>query len=282
MPPKGRPRGSKNKAKPTSTKRTGRRRGAYTPATSDRRIIAIVNRLMSKKIEDKFSSVEGVDNQPLLRVTAASGAMLQFQQSLSELGFEIPQGVEQDQRIGNEITMKSWVIKVAITPTLPGEGINFITSPQLYVNFYVGYRKDYAQFTNPITGFFQNGNSSQSPSGEIFDRISFINKDVYTIVYKRQFKLGLSAPMTEYTLQGLANNDFSLTALFKFDMCEHGFKNHKLKYNDSALAPQDAKLAALTMFTIITNANGENIQNLTPGFSTYDISISSQFKYEDA
>jgi len=278
-----RPKGSKNKPKAKRAPRTKgtRRRGTYAPSRN-KSIVALVNRLISKRIEDKYSVVYQIDNEPLLKVTAAAGAIQQFQQPLSELGFDIQQGDDQDQRLGNEVTLKNWIIKVAITPSLPVEGINFITSPQLYVDFYIGYRKDYAQFTNPITGFFQNGNTSFSPTGEIFDRISFINGDAYVIVYKRKFKLGLSAVNTDYTLKGLPNNEFNLTSLFKFDMCQHGFKNHKLKYNDAAVQPQDAKLNALTMFTLITNANGEPIDNAVAGFSPYDISISSQFKYEDA
>jgi len=262
---------ARTRAKPRST---------YKP--SKKEVVRMINRIMRRDVESKYSDVYEVDQEPLVLVSGAMGAIQQFQEPMSSWGFNLPQGVEQDQRIGNEIILREWIIKVAITPILAGEGIVFNTTPQLYVSFYVGYRKDYAALTNPLTGFFQNGNSSASPTGEIFDRLSYVNKDAYTILYQRKMKVGLAAPDATYApYNGLSNNEFPLTQLFKFDMCQHGFKNLKLKYNDSALQPQDAKLNALYCWTLVTNANGLPLTNTVPSISTYDISITSQFKYED-
>lgn len=258
---------------------------SYKPKGVSSVVKKYIKRTIETRLEDKFNADQDIVGAPLLKVTSNGGAYQFFNTvdyGANGLGdvFDIAQGTAQDQRIGNTITLKKWVLRFSFLPN--GNAGAFITTPQLYVNFFIGYKKSFLPQTAQLVGLFQNGNSSYSPTGIITDRLAWINKDVYTILYKKVFKVGLSAPVTGVIPAGLANNDFPLIKQFSVDLCKHGFKNFHVKYDDATLTPTNAKILNLQAWCFITNANGITISNALIGTSYYDVTMTNNIQYTDA
>jgi len=261
----------------TFAKKTYKKR---TPGLSKKAVKTMIKSALAKKIETKIvSSLTVPTNEPLYEVTAVGG-LEQFAIGQLNSVFTIQQGTAQDERIGNEINLKKWVLKFTITPTMGAN--SYITSPQLLVDFYIAYRKDGQPITLPIAGFFQNGSSSITPTGVITERLYPINRDVYHITYRKKFKVGISDEDAYYNpYAGFANNDFPMIQQFSLDLCKHGFKSKKVRYNDSALTVQDNKINALYYFFLIYNANGYPLSTSAVGVSTYDFSMVNSIAYTD-
>lgn len=280
MAPKGRlsKRGNTKRATTRRTKKKAPRR------TVNQAVKQYVARAFANRLEIKTASDPDGDfiNEPLVRVSSALGALEQFQTPLQFPLDSITQGTGQDERVGNTITLKSWILKIYFTPSITPAPSN-ITSPQLRVRFFIGYRKDYQPIASPPPALFQAGSSSYSPTGNFSDTMANINKDTYVILYRKTFNIGVAQPDATYApFNGLANNNFPMTKSFVVNMCNHGFKNMKVKYNDASPAPQNAKINALTMWTVVVNASGQPITNSVVGVSSYDISFNSSVSYTDA
>jgi len=274
MPPKKQYR--KKKGKPFAKHPVDYKKGKVSTTVKK-----YVRRAIASSSEEKYCEGEPWDNENLLEVTAVGGAYARFVATIGGV-LDVAQGTAQDQRIGNEIILKKWILKFAFTPAL-GVVPAYITSPQLFVDLYIGYRKDMQPIQNPPQGFFQNGNSSYSPTGSILDRLAWINKDAYHICYKRRFKVGMAAPDASFApYNGLSNNDFPMVYQFQLDLCNFGFRNLKLKYNDGALSPQNAKVNALTVWCLPLNANGQPLVNTAIGLSTYDVSMTNNILFTDS
>ena len=275
-------RGFKKVAIGAKPKRTYAPKKKYRVATFAKR----VNALISKQVENKISSVYNYEAP--VADTAGLYTSWQFflvNNFMSTAPFQIAQGNAQNQRNGNTIKLKKWLIKGVIAPVnsiyQTTEAQNLERSFQGYVTIYFGRRTDSNEITGDLGGLFQAGNTSRPPMGRREDLMTPINKDLYKIYYKRRFKVGASSGQNAST-NVLPNNDFDLCKTFGFDVCKHIMKNAIIKYNDTSIYANHQVLRDLAFFAIFTPAIGEMGHSIVNPTSYYRIALQTYFEYEDA
>lgn len=260
----------KKTSRPTSTYR----RKTYTSKAVPYQVKTYVKRVLSKAAEDKFQCLAQPYQSPIFQYPASSTVLEWTCPPLIEPFDNVTQGVGQGSRVGNEITLKKWVIRgnlVQNSDKIVAD--ETIGSNTLYIDVYIGYRKDYEPITPLLTNLYQSGNNAYSPLGQFTDLQHWINKDEYTVLWHRRYKMGNNSN----------NNDFSFAKQFSVDLCKHGFKNHKVHYTDAGVV-QDAKLQALTLWTVAANANGTDITGAAQAYeqeSQYVINYQSNIMYQD-
>lgn len=201
--------------------------------------------------------------------------------------FAITQGVSNNNRIGNKIKLKKWMVRGTIYAD-PNEIKGSAAFPMGagYIDYYLGRKVDLTtSFTIDLEDFYQNGPASVSPEGFIQERTYSINKDVYKIYHHKRVKIG-PAGVGWPNSQILPNNDYKLNHEFKFDICKYVCKNHTIKYNDEDSDPQDALLQALCVFATFTmpcyDVNQVGLQADETYYSPVRWELNSFIEYEDA
>lgn len=152
---------------------------------------------------------------------------------------QIDQGTGQGDRIGNKIKLKNLSIKGTLW-ALPYDVVfNPIPQPvQVIIRFF--YNRGSTILTpSSLTGFLQNGNSSQNLNNDLTDFVTPVNNEQYKVFCVRKFKIGFannegtgSYPVGQY----FANNDFKLNANFKVNLTKYAVKN--VMYADGAGQPR--------------------------------------------
>jgi len=199
--------------------------------------------------------------------------------------FHISQGVAQNQRVGNTIKIKRWIIKGLIQPSQQ----IFNETPQVLFNTNVGYvdiffgrlNNNLTAIDNQLIQLYQDGNTAQTPYGLASTILYPINKDRYKIYFRKRFKMGASFP--DPTENNQTNNDFSLTRTFGFDVTKYILKNKHVKYQDAEVTPNDDMVENLTIFAVFYPAVGNiPINDLTYPTSYYTVNYQTYAEYEDA
>lgn len=235
-----------------------------------------VKSIISKDKEIKMAGPYRVSNNVIGTLNSSTPGDISwfFTQILYPLQ-TIAQGVEVDERIGNEIIMKSARVRGVIS--LVSSGTTTGWNDQGIATIMVFYRHDYSSPTTALIDLYQSGNVTRSPTGRITDMLEDYNEDVYKVIYSKQFKMGTS---TSYN-----NNDYKLTQMFEFDLVDLGFKDYKVKYDDAVAAPTDAKLNYLYLAAVWSNADGTQVGSGggASGYtSKFDVSLITQVKYTDS
>lgn len=203
--------------------------------------------------------------------------------------FNIPQGTAQNNRIGNSIKIKRWIIKGMISPNVFGNLAPYTALG--YVDIYFGrLRLNTKDVTNQLSDLYQNGGSSTTPSMSQTDILLPLNKDIYKVYYHRRFKTGTSGVNAASTLLPLAsepvNNDYKLTHTFGFDVCKYICKDRKVTFSDTNNTPLDVDLASLTLWATFTPFTGQAFNNTTAVgglLPTYmNLTATTYAEYEDA
>ena len=301
----------KGKAKPKAKPKRRVRGGGMTFAQR-------VNKLIARNIENKYtvtaSSISAVG-----RLTTTGGPLptpivTQYgwytysPQSLDSI-FDISQGVQETERVGNKIKIKRWIIKGSIQPKqefLEGTGGTAASnSLQGYVDVYFGrYNQNSTPVGSDLTSFYQTGNLDTTPTGSQGDKLARVNKNVYKIYWHRRFKVGMGANQVYALTSGSpvppAYTQLNSTAMpsgagfkpavtFGFDICKYICKNRVLNYTEGDIAPQDNDIKNLTLWatfipivsdlTYVGNPSGP-----TPIINDtfYEILTSCYAEYEDA
>lgn len=258
-----------------------------------------VNALIAKNVENKFTltktyqaPVGNVFNSGVPNVytyTFFTWAVGQQTNPTTQQLFNIPQGTAQNQRVGNTIKLKRWVIKGMISPNIFGTLAPYTALG--YVDVYFGRLKlNTKEITEQLSDLYQNGSTSITPQMKQTDILNPINKDVYKIYYHRRFKTGTSGIQGANTSLPLAsepvNNDYKLTHTFGFDVCKYVCKDRKITFGDGNNTPLDVDIATLTLFATFTPFTGQAFNNTTPAnqsLPTYmTMSCTSYAEYEDA
>ena len=273
-----------------------------TPRKNDSKkkpsMVQRVQRLISKNIENKFTltktytaPVGNVINSGTPNIyyynffTWAPGAQAN---ATTEQLFNIVEGTAQNQRVGNSIKLKRWIIKGMVAPNIFGQLAPYTALG--YVDVYFGrLRSKGSPVDQFLTAFYQNGSTSITPSMTHTDTLNPINKDLYKIYYHKRFKTG-SAGVFQQTLlpepSEPVNNDYKLTHTFGFDVCKFICKDRKITFLDAAATPQDIDLATLTLFATFTPFTGQAYNNITQpndSLPTYmNMSCTSYAEFEDA
>lgn len=174
--------------------------------------------------------------------------------SLTEAMDNVGQGVGQGDRIGNKITVKKNMFKgyiYAINNTLTGGLPTNIT-------MYIGRLK--AGISTPtnsaISQMFQAGDTTFAPTDDNRTALYAINKNLWTVFYRRTFKIGGS---TSASPNAVNNNDYK--ALIKFSIDVSKYHPRTINYNDGNNISTNAGLYA--WFTLANY----NDQVITVGYA---------------
>lgn len=191
----------------------------------------------------------------------------------------IPQGILQNNRIGNEVKVRKVMLKYVLRPVAYDSGINPFPAPA-EVDMFLGYTKQSSGFlpgTVDIGYLFQQGSGSAAPSGNLGDLIQDVNTDYWTIKKRWRHKIGAAA----YTGTGgnaanqyASNNDFKFNVVNKMDITK--FCPKTLKFNDNTSSIQGRNLF---LFYQAVSATG-NILGASNRFISIDFWL--DLTYEDA
>jgi len=228
--------------------------------------------------------------------------------------WNLVQGTSVQDRIGNKIKIKRWVIKGLIQPndaldmTPPGTIVapalsttGFSQNSQVgYVDLYFG-RLVANNTTIPVqlTNFYQSGSTDLTPTGSTQEQLYRVNNDLYKVYYHKRFKMGTGQSFfgTGQSLAympsgtGAQSNDFNMTRSFGFDITKYVLKNKSLKYDELVSTPQDINIENLCLWSVWHPATGDFatitpnsnvLGNNTINKSFYNINAMSYGEYEDA
>jgi len=257
-----------------------------------------VNALISAKIENKFSNNFQVSGNVSTWTSGTSPVW--FRESLVA-PMSMTQGTSSWNRIGNTITLKKWIVKVLIHPTLDNDpyasvGFQFNRfTHQGKITLFIMKQKAGGIPLNTLPGLLQNGNAETTPTGILTDQLCAINTDRYKIYYKRSFRVGSSAtgeviPNTGGIGQGfsipfplLANNDLKVSAQFNVDICKYIGKNAKITFDDNTVTPNlPATLTGISLCAIWSPIAGNMAVNAQTPNSCYQVLFNNHIEFEDA
>jgi len=262
-------------------KRASYAKKAYTPkkkiykkTSISSAVKSYVKKTIARTEEMKFSPPVAAANQTFYELTA--GNVKQWNPFSLAACLTIAQGTGQGDRIGNQITLKSWEIRGYLTPAPAGTA----TDQQVIVRLYIGQRKDLTAITSAklTADVLQFGDTVVGYLGTMNDLMLDINKDEYKIFYQKDFKLGCAN-----SAGATANNDYNYTGKFRYNLCTKHFKNYKVKYEDAATAPVQAQINSVYMWCSVMNATGlTTVAAGGPLVAFYDISYYTVAKYTDS
>lgn len=222
-----------------------------------------VKRMLSVRAEDKIAPNV---SQPITTITPMTATLTQSI-NLANV-WNLTQGSQQGNRIGNSVSPKSWRIKGFFSAS------NFTGASAVpyIIKLYIVRLKNGFQTPSSSVNFYQNGNSSIAPAGNFNDMLKSVNLDVFTLYTTRTFKVGPAAYVSSNGAS--TNNDFKLLCPFNINLLK--YQNHQMKYSDSATA--NPTNSGLYMVYTACLADGSN-----PGtFITPNISWEIEATYEDA
>lgn len=128
-----------------------------------------------------------------------------------------------------------------------------------------------------MPNFFQSGNTSISPQGNLLDDFLTVNKQAYNVAFTRTFKVGnatifdggetASGPLNQN--QKYTNNDFKINAKCTIDYTKHLIKTQS--FNDSTFVPSNRQL-----YLVVESISCDNIDN---GVNNYPMKMAYEIDY---
>lgn len=246
-----------------------------------------VNKVVNKNTEIKQSSFFYTNDQPIL-VGNITDPLDYYNEAVAVAPLYLQQGDQEGQRTGNSITLKGLTIKGALYEATNLSASAFGIAGPVIVDVYLGYRKDFNIFDDQISGFFRTGSSVFNPTGSTKDLLYSVNDELYKVLQKKRFRLGLS----QYAPQPASGNTvanfpgYNQHRTFKFSLTKL-LRNKKIYYQDGSTIPTNAFIRALTMWCTVINpttgtpfpANGYPANNSSIGIN---INLVSTAYYTDA
>jgi len=248
-----------------------------------------VNQIIARNVENKITT--SYNDQSSVVSTSATGTFQWYLLNNWNVKlFTISQGTTVQSRIGNQIKLKRWVIQGQIAPyqaSLEVAPTTLLPSSMTgTIDIYFGRLLNNNEISNSLTALFENGNSSADPAGSQAQIFRKVNKDEYKIYYHKRFKMSPAntAILPLNTAISMANNDYSLTRTFGFDVCKYICKNSVIKYNDTDNDPNHDMIRRLALFATYTPAVGdlEKGASYANKVSFYKINLQAYAEYEDA
>lgn len=302
MPPRGRSRTPRSSAKPKpriyvktrySNSRTSSRNRAAT-IIQKAFVKQYVKKQLDKAIENKNTN-EKTHDQHCHHINILQQVTPWYYSLDSD--WNMVQGAEQYRRIGNSITLKKHRIRFQIYPSSieapiaaggeSGTRFNQFTYQGTFTVALVKMRNGSTVPTG-LTSLLQNGNTTITPLGKVFDNMYSINYDTYKIYWKKAYKMGPSAPAYFNSdtdrIPGFMqfNNDYKLTRYDEIELTDHVGKNAKITYNDNgtnAIIPAYMTgLALIGWWTPIA----KDILYDNGNSSFYSMRMTTYTEYEDA
>lgn len=235
-------------------------------------IKAYVKRSISSNIENKFH-VDYALNQSI--VSAAGGTIFSHRPLLPS----IPQGLGSGQRIGNDVNVKSAIIRGSVN-LLP---YNVSSNPNpipCYVMIWLvksKLRNLTFNTSNVANDFYDLGSYASGPQGHILDTMFPVNKQSWICYYKRKIKLGTAGHNSSgnSVTSGYSDNSpFSVP--FYINYSKH---LKKMKYDDASVgSPTTPTNTNLTLVFQCVSCDG-----LSSGqFALAEFHMTNTISYEDA
>lgn len=201
--------------------------------------------------------------------------------------YSINRGTGSGQMVGDNIRMKSCVLKYVITQNIWNATTNPLNGKPLYLRMFI-YRSKKAPQNDPqVTNlcgsgvnanFFELGTSDIGFSGTVQDMNQIINKDSYVYLAHKTWKLGNSIePNTTAgvgsPLYAQSNNDFKMSAFGKYNVTRLLSKKAN---RDDAGVWQDNYVICLFQYVY---ADGTLATNVTAPLT---LNLHLEYKYTDA
>lgn len=265
-----------------------------TPRTAVATIKKYVKAEIAKNVENK-KSVSFNQNTSIMKWPTGQNAPEWCLVRFSSI-FDISQNAgPQNQRAGNEIKIKKWILRGTLHPN---QDVNPTDSTAQYLRYsFQGYATvyllrltDYATVQTTLQKLYQDGNGYNDPVGSYVDHMLPTNEDSYKIYWKRRFKLGPSASYegTGGTNRMLNNNEFKLTADFTIDLCKYLGRDKIIKFEDGALDGKEKTPSyKSTVFAVVWSPPFGNMAAAgtvgnTNSTSFYNCTTSMCYEFEDA
>jgi len=272
------------------------------------KVISMINTKLANAIENKLSdNHEFSKNIAIWSPTATTPNWFHYPYTNF---FDVNPGAGEFQRIGNRFKLKKWIIKGLIYPDAMIEDATSLGQTAFSNTFlgnsyagkvtvFLGKVVDGTVSLQTLPSLWQNGATSITPVGTIYEQLYQVNKDVYKIYWKQEFNMGMqNVPINQYgvssganatngylSVNTLPNNDLKIQRQFYIDVTKYIGKNATIKFNDNS--PQayiPSSLEGLALFAVFSPFNG----NLTKpaveaaNNSFFKIHTTSFYEYEDA
>jgi len=274
------------------------------------KVISMINTKLANAIENKLSS-NHENTQPICLWNPTATTPNWYHYPYTNF-FDVNPGAGEFQRIGNRFKLKKWIIKGLIYPdAMMEDDINNIgqgafsntfigNSYAGKVTVFLGKVVDGTVSLQTLPNLWQNGPTSITPVGGVYEQLYTVNKDVYKIYWKQEFNMGMSnMPLTQYgvntavnnaqngylNINTLPNNDLKIQRQFYIDVTKYIGKNATIKFNDNS--PQayiPSSLEGLALFAVFAPYNGSLIKPTAAAAnnSFFKIHTTSFYEYEDA
>jgi len=277
-----------------------------------------VNQIIARNQENKITITDSINSQvsQIIRVYNVLGDQFAYNAFVWNPGstiFNMSQGVNVQQRIGNKIKVKRWIIKglVEPNPTFNIAPVNNVMSPTstatgIALNSFIGYVDIYfgKEMLNldgvhsGLADFYQSGATAITPTYVAAEKLYKINSAYYKIYYHRRMKMGAltavnNTPLSDPTFSQA--NGFASSRSFGFDVTKYIMKNKVLTFDEADLEPQNPDIQNLTLWAIFhplvgdmtgtpTNPSSQQPVGVTQtdNNSYFNISAMSYAEYEDA
>jgi len=220
-------------------KRTSFKKRAYKRRASAKMVSSMVKQQLAKQVEKK----QWLQSNGLKKFTDYGNITFNNDNVVPltpTVGQQLGQGVGMSQRIGNKVRITKATLEIIVYPAPydnQGNEVNLL--PQPYdVRMIICHGKQTPSEVIVSGTFFDNGNTTRSPTDNLQDMMIPVNKDLYVVSKDIKFKVGnadyegnASSTVNNY----YANNDYKLNYMRKFDITKYLPKN--IEWNDSQAIP---------------------------------------------
>lgn len=238
-----------------------------------------IKKVVNRMAETKIQSIDGTTNLCAYNGTNWDTSN-SFPVNIYPAWLTIAQGTGQGGRIGDRVTIHNLKMTIILTPKPYNVSTNPAPVPQMIKMFLVNGKLNTLYNVRPTQAltvqFFQAGDSSQPPVGNLFDMINEPNTDLFNVYATKTFKLGYSTAGGNGAQAGpqyYSNNDYKMNHLIKWNLTKHIPK--LLHFNDTGSSPTSR---SLFMMVLICNADGS-----TPAVGTTSATLDYEIvmKYKD-
>lgn len=155
----------------------------------------IIKKVINKNAETKYTPIDEFEYPITANNNFMNGAT-----NLSNC-FDINQGTGDGQRVGNTINCTKAVLNLIVRRN----NIPVVNSKPCVLSIFIGYLKNNrGELPNAYYGqLFEDGNSSLPWNGTMVRTLRKVNKRMFSVLHRYDFKIGLS------TTTNMSNNDFS-------------------------------------------------------------------------
>lgn len=258
--------------------RRGARRGQSMPFVSQA-VKAYVKRAVKIQSELKHAQPISENNRPIEPFGQLSNGPHQATTfPLNGIFANVFQGVDDGQRIGDKIRVKSLNIKGYVNLDSTKANVEAYKKNPMYVKMFIGRRIDSTSNPNNagttgLSDLFQYGSTTSPPLNLPSDMYRYVNKEVYKIYTTRTFKIGSSAPSNVPNDSAQWNNDFSWSKYFSISLNKHV---DVVKYITTPGVGNTPSNVSFYMWFVLCFANGSavnSVDNLPPLECHYDVQM---------